>query len=124
LRIVSWASEQAECDADLFLDPRHGGGRERADRWIAQEALFDGSDLIAFRPAVEIKAALFRLKRNAQTKFRVLFGGDAHNTNIEGMAIELVHREDDCRARLIELHEIDFAAFGETAERRVKAAHG
>jgi hypothetical protein len=32
----------------------------------------------------------------------MLFGGDAHNTHIEGMAIELVHGEDDCRARLIE----------------------
>lgn len=100
--MVSRASEQTEGDSDLFLDARHSGGRESADRWIAQEALFDGSDLIAFRPAVEIKAALFRLERDAQTKFRMLFGGDAHNTHIEGMAIELVHGEDDCRARLIE----------------------
>jgi hypothetical protein len=52
----------------LFFYARHAGGRECAERKIAQEALFDSGDLIAFRRAVEIQAAFFRFKRKAQTE--------------------------------------------------------
>jgi len=47
----------------------------------------------------------------------VLLGGYANYTDIEGVPIQLVYGQNDSRARLVQLNQIDLTSFWEPSER-------
>jgi hypothetical protein len=75
----------------LLLNSREGFGRQNADRGIPTERLFQGSHLVAFRPAIKIQIAIALLDWNAHAEFSTLSRGQSYDADIQSEPIDRIN---------------------------------